>query len=69
MLVTIRLGWGHGKLSHLGWVAFMLAGAVLPGLLFYRLIERPLLNLVKKRPVRAAIPAAAVKPNPVRKAA
>lgn len=65
MYLTMLVGWDHRKAAHLGWVAVMLAGGVLPGLLFYRIVERPLLDLVKKRRPAEPVPV----PVPLRRAA
>ncbi len=64
--VVLTAGLGHTRLPHLGWIALMLAAGVAPGLLLYRFVERPLLNLVK-RPRKAVPPADA--PAPLRRAA
>ena len=49
ILLTMKLHWSHLRLPHAGWVVFVFAGSVLPGMLFHRLVERPLLSLVKTR--------------------
>jgi peptidoglycan/LPS O-acetylase OafA/YrhL len=69
MLLTVELHWSHRKFAHAGWVVFMFAGTILPGMLFHRFIERPLLDLVKTR--RAPVPPAetVIPPVPARKAA
>jgi peptidoglycan/LPS O-acetylase OafA/YrhL len=66
---TLRVGWGHLRVPHAAWLAFLLAAGVLPAMAFYRWVERPLLNLVKrKRP--ATVPVEPVsEPVPVRRAA
>jgi peptidoglycan/LPS O-acetylase OafA/YrhL len=48
VVLTQDLGWSHHRAQHLVWIALMLAAGVLPGLVLYRLAERPLLNLVKR---------------------
>lgn len=63
---AFHLKWGHGKSSHYAWIAMMFAAGVLPGLLFYRYVERPLIGLWKRKP-KAAVPQAT--PAPVRVAA
>ncbi|MBX9624288.1 MAG: acyltransferase [Gemmataceae bacterium] len=68
LYLTTVVGWDHKKAAHLGWVAVMLAGGILPGLVFHRLVERPLLNLAKRKPRPA--PAANHAPHlPARRAA
>ena len=69
MLLTVELHWSHRKFAHAGWVVFMFSGTILPGMLFHRLVERPLLDIVKTR--RAPVPPAetVVGPTPARKAA
>jgi peptidoglycan/LPS O-acetylase OafA/YrhL len=71
MYLTMLVGWDHKKAAHLGWVAVMLAGGILPGLLFHRLVERPLLDLVKRKPRASVLPAPekAAVPAPARRAA
>lgn len=49
--LTVEAGMSHRRAPHVAWIALMLAAGVLPGLLLYRLTERPLLNLVKRRRV------------------
>ncbi len=41
--------WSHGWLAHLGWSLAMLAVCIGGGLLLYRLAEKPLMDLVKKK--------------------
>jgi peptidoglycan/LPS O-acetylase OafA/YrhL len=61
------VNWSHSKSGHAAWVVLMFAAGVLPGMLFYRYVERPLLGLAKRkrkagvaadpRPVPAPVPA------------
>ena len=41
---SVSVGWSHRKAPHVAWVAVALTGSVLPGLLFYRWVEKPLLE-------------------------
>lgn len=55
---TMFIGWRHGKASHLAWIVVMTAAGVGAGWLFYRLVERPLLLLAKRKtaPPRIEVP-------------
>jgi len=66
LYLTMLVKWGHAKGPHVVWLAAMLAAGVLPGLLFHRVVERPLLRLGTRRPRPPAIP---VEPLPTRRAA
>lgn len=44
------LWWPHHTAPHLAWLAFMLSATWGGGMLLHRWVERPLLNLVKRRP-------------------
>jgi peptidoglycan/LPS O-acetylase OafA/YrhL len=55
----------HTRLGHTLWLLGTLAGVVAAGLLFYRWVEQPLLNVVKRK--KPAAPA--VTPEPLRRAA
>lgn|GEM_PF-97447 len=48
------LWWPHHTAPHLAWIALMLAVCWGGGMLFHRLVERPLLNLAKRKPKAAA---------------
>jgi peptidoglycan/LPS O-acetylase OafA/YrhL len=51
--LTVLAGWSHLRVPHTAWLVVMLAAGVLPALLFYRWIERPLMDVVKwKRSAR-----------------
>lgn len=65
---AMRVGWGHGRLSHVAWLAAMLTAGVGGGLLLHRFVERPLLRLVERRPAEPR-PAPVGEPEPVRRAA
>ncbi|MDB5308337.1 MAG: putative rane-associated acetyltransferase [Gemmataceae bacterium] len=70
--LTIAAGWSHTRLPHIGWVVVVLAGGVLPGLLFFQVVERPLLGLAKRwKPKRPPVPTPAPAPGspPIRRAA
>jgi exopolysaccharide production protein ExoZ len=67
LAISLYLNWDHKKLAHGCWLVYMMAGCVVPGLLFYRYVERPILNLVKTR--RAPPESVPMAPAPVRKAA
>ncbi len=54
MYLTMLVKWPHSRLGHTAWLVVMFAGAVGPGLLLYRWVERPLLNLVKRKKAEAA---------------
>jgi peptidoglycan/LPS O-acetylase OafA/YrhL len=49
LYLTILVGWSHRKAWHVGWVGVMVAAGVGAGLLFHQWVERPLLNLAKRR--------------------
>lgn len=63
--VLFWVNWSHSRSGHAAWVVLMVAAGVLPGLAFYRLVERPLLGVWKRKP--AAGPE--TPPAPVRLAA
>jgi peptidoglycan/LPS O-acetylase OafA/YrhL len=70
MYLTMLVKWPHSRLGHTAWLVVMFAGAVGPGLLLYRWVERPLLNLVKRKKAEAAaIPLPTPAASPVKRAA
>jgi peptidoglycan/LPS O-acetylase OafA/YrhL len=56
------VNWSHSKSGHVAWIVAALALGVLPGLLFYRLVERPLLALGKPKRKAVAAPRSAAVP-------
>ena len=69
MWITIQLNWKHGKFEHVVWLILMTAGCIVPGMLFHKYVERPLLNLAKtRRPVTPVVVPEAP-PIPARRAA
>jgi exopolysaccharide production protein ExoZ len=48
-MMTWTTHWSHRRLPHIGWSLAMLTVCVGSGLLMYRLIEKPLLKVVKSR--------------------
>ena len=56
MYLTMRANMSHTRVPHCAWVALIMAAGVLPGMLFHRYIEAPLLRLGKrKRPTAATV--------------
>ena len=65
--LTLRAGWEHSRLPHLGWLVVMLTAGAGAGVLFHWCVERPLLNVMKRkkpRPIETipATPQAAASP-------
>jgi exopolysaccharide production protein ExoZ len=56
LIVTLSLGatldWPHTRVAHAAWLGAMLVAGVGAGLLFYRWVERPLLNAAKRKTTR-----------------
>ena len=70
MYLTLLVKWSHSRLGHTAWLLVMFVGAVVPGLLLYRWVERPLLNLVKrKKPAGSVITIPAPAASPAKRAA
>src|SRR5262249_59446330 len=61
-VIGVRLP--HGRLSHRLWLLGTLAATLAVGFLFHRLVERPLLDLVKSRRKPRPEPAAAAGSDP-----
>jgi peptidoglycan/LPS O-acetylase OafA/YrhL len=61
--LSFQVNWSHSKSGHVAWIVAMFAAGVLPGLLFHRFVERPLLAMARRKP-RAAV-AADPRPSPV----
>jgi peptidoglycan/LPS O-acetylase OafA/YrhL len=55
LCLTFLVGWSHNRSGHVAWVAVMLVAGVASGLLFHRLVERPLLDLWKRKPKPAVV--------------
>jgi peptidoglycan/LPS O-acetylase OafA/YrhL len=54
--LSFQVNWSHGKSGHTAWIVAMFAAGVLPGLLFHRFVERPLLALARRKPKAATDP-------------
>jgi peptidoglycan/LPS O-acetylase OafA/YrhL len=65
--LAFQVKWPHDRLGHTGWLVLVTAVGSGAGLALHRLVEKPLIGLVKrKKPAPATAQDA---PEPVRKAA
>ncbi len=51
---TAWIGWNHTKKLHMAWLVVMFVAGVLPGLVFHRWVERPLLATMRRKKAEPA---------------